>query len=181
MWEKWQLWKPRILLRNTISTFEAQREFIRVNLSRSPSQNSTTLFMFQSITKGDVQRIITSLPSNKAPSCDEVNAKILKNSSPLIAHIISSLINNSFSLSSFPIPGSKQKSFQFLNKGHFFIFWRAKKGYSGMKIFSEDLLSFLIDFWTLLSYFFVKTRALNLLLTGILWVLLRYSGCQTKV
>ena len=76
-----------------------------VNLSRSPSQNSTTLFMFQSITKGDVQRIITSLPSNKAPSCDEVNAKILKNSSPLIAHIISSLINNSFSLSSFPLPG----------------------------------------------------------------------------
>lgn len=97
--------KATNLAKEHISTFEAQREFIRVNLSRSPSQNSTTLFMFQSITKGDVQRIITSLPSNKAPSCDEVNAEILKNSSPLIAHIISSLINNSFSLSSFPLPG----------------------------------------------------------------------------
>ena len=56
--------------------------------------NITTLFTFHSITTDDVQRIITSLPSNKAPGCDKVNAKILKASSPVIAPIITSLINN---------------------------------------------------------------------------------------
>lgn len=54
----------------------------------SPSQNSTTLIMFQSITMGDVQRIITSLLLNKAPGCDKINAKILKDSSPVIAPIL---------------------------------------------------------------------------------------------
>ena len=48
----------------------------------SSGQNSATLFTFQPIITGDVQRIITSLPSNKAPGCDKVNAKILKDSSP---------------------------------------------------------------------------------------------------
>ena len=70
-------------------------------------QNGAALFTFQSITTGDVQKIITSLPSNKAPGCDKVNAKILKDSSPIIAPIISSLINNSFSLGSFPLPWKK--------------------------------------------------------------------------
>ena len=45
-----------------------------------------------------------SLPSNKAPGCDKVNSKILKDSSPVIAPIITSLINNSFTLSTFPLP-----------------------------------------------------------------------------
>ena len=58
---------------------------------RSSGQKITTLFTFCSITTGDVQRIITSLPSNKAPGCDKVHAKILKDSSPVIAPIITSL------------------------------------------------------------------------------------------
>ena len=49
-------------------------------------------------------KIIKSLPSNKAPGCDKVNAKILKDSSPVIAPIVTSLINNSFTLSTFPLP-----------------------------------------------------------------------------
>ena len=32
--------------------------------------NDTPLFAFQPITTGDVHKIITSLPSNKAPGCD---------------------------------------------------------------------------------------------------------------
>lgn len=58
-------------------------------------QNGATLFTFQSITTGDVQKIVSSLPSNNAPGCDKVNVKILKDSSPIITPIISSLINNS--------------------------------------------------------------------------------------
>lgn len=64
---------------------------------------------------------------------------------------------------------------------HLAIFEELRRDTQVWKIFSEDLLAFSIDFWTLLCYFFVKTRALNLLLTGILWVLLQYSGGQTKV
>ena len=53
--------------------------------------NTTPLFAFQPITTGDVHKII-----KKAPGYDKVNAKILKDSSPVIAPIITSLINNSF-------------------------------------------------------------------------------------
>lgn len=52
---------------------------------------------------------------------------------------------------------------------HLAIFEELRRDTQVWKIFSEDLLAFSIDFWTLLSYFFVKTRALNLLLTGILF------------
>ena len=41
--------------------------------------------------------------TSKTPGCDKVNAKILKDSSPVIAPIITSLIN-SFTLSTFPLP-----------------------------------------------------------------------------
>ena len=66
----------------------------------SSGKNSATLFTFQSLTTSDVQRIFTSVPPNKASFCDEVNAKILNDSSAVIAPIITGVINNSFSLSS---------------------------------------------------------------------------------
>ena len=87
---------------------------------RNSCPNNTPLFAFQPITTGDVHKIIKSLPSNKASCCDKVNAKILKDSSPVIAPIITSLINNSFFfLSTFNLlfHGRKQKSFQFLSPG----------------------------------------------------------------
>ena len=73
--------------------------------------------MFRSITTGDVQRIIRSLPSNKAPSCNKVNAKILKDSSPVIAPILTSLINDSFSLGSFPLQWKKAEIVPILKSG----------------------------------------------------------------
>ena len=74
---------------------------------RNSCPNNTPLFAYQLITTGDVHKIIKSLPSNKAPCCDKVNAKILKDSSPVIAPIITSLINNSLTLSTFPLPWKK--------------------------------------------------------------------------
>lgn len=82
---------------------------------RSSGQN--TLFMFRSITTGDVQKIIMSIPSNKAPGCDKVNAKILKDSSPVIAPIITSLINDSFSLGSFPLQWKKAEIVPIIKSG----------------------------------------------------------------
>ena len=54
-------------------------------------------FTFHSITQDDVNRIVNSLPSNKAPGYDKVTAKILKDSLPVTAPAITNLINYSFS------------------------------------------------------------------------------------
>ena len=69
---------------------------------RTTGENNDNLFAFQSITMGDVNRIIKNLPSDNAPGCDKVNAKILKDSLSVIVPIVTSLINNSFSSNSFP-------------------------------------------------------------------------------
>ena len=55
-----------------------------------------------SVLEEDVKKIIRSLPSIKAPGYDKVTAKILKDSSPVIVPIITSLINSSFSSNIFP-------------------------------------------------------------------------------
>ena len=60
-----------------------------------------------------MHKIINSLPSRKAPLCDKVNAKILK----VIAPIISSLINNSFTLNTFPLPWRKAEVVRILKSG----------------------------------------------------------------
>ena len=80
-------------------------------------RNSCPNNAFQPITTSDVHKIIKSLPSNKAPCCDKVNAKILKDSSPVIAPIITSLINNSFTLSTFPLPWKKAEIVPILKSG----------------------------------------------------------------
>ena len=63
------------------------------------------------------EKIITSLPSNKGPGCDKVNAKILKDSSLIIAPVISSLTNNSFSSGSFLLPWKKAEIVPILKSG----------------------------------------------------------------
>ena len=54
--------------------------------------------------------------TSKTPGCDKVNAKILKDSSPVIAPIITSLIN-SFTLSTFPLPWKKAEIVLILKSG----------------------------------------------------------------
>ena len=86
-------------------------------IDRSPGQNNIATFAFQSITEDDVKKIIKSLPSNKAPGCDKVNGKTLKDSLPVIAPVITSLINNSFLSSSFPLPWKKAEIVPILKSG----------------------------------------------------------------
>ena len=84
---------------------------------RNSCPNNTSLFAFQPISTGDVHKIIKSLPSNKAPGCDKVNVKILKDSSPVIAPMTTSLINNSFTLSTFPLLWKKAEIVLILKSG----------------------------------------------------------------
>ena len=55
--------------------------------------------------------------TSKTPGCDKVNAKILKDSSPVIAPIITSLISNFFTLSTFPLPWKKAEIVPILKSG----------------------------------------------------------------
>ena len=48
---------------------------------------------------------------------DKVNAKILKDSSPVIAPTIASLINNAFLFGSFPLPWKKAEIVPILKSG----------------------------------------------------------------
>ena len=86
-------------------------------IDRSPGQNNIATFAFQSITEDDVKKIIKSLPSNKAPGCDKVNGKTLKDSLPVIAPVITCLINNSFLSSSFPLSWKKAEIVPILKSG----------------------------------------------------------------
>lgn len=81
-------------------------------IDRSSGQNNSHLH-FNLLPK----TIIKSLPSNKAPGCDKVNAKTLKDSLPVIAPVITSLINNSFQSSSFPLSWKKAEIVLILKSG----------------------------------------------------------------
>ena len=59
-------------------------------------------FNFQLVTEVEVEKIIKSLPSNKAPGIDKVSAKILKYSLPGTLPILTSIFNNSFAACTFP-------------------------------------------------------------------------------
>ena len=87
----------------------AQRDLIHANLIASPVQTILPYLHFKSLPQA---MCITS----KTPGCDKVNAKILKDSSPVIAPIITSLIN-SFTLSTFPLPWKEAEIVLILKSG----------------------------------------------------------------
>ena len=94
-----------------------QRDLIRSNLIATPVQTILPYLHFNPLPQAMCIRFVKSVPSNKAPGCDKVNAKILKDSSPVIAPIITSLINNSFTLSTFPLPWKKAEIVPILKSG----------------------------------------------------------------
>ena len=59
-------------------------------------------FNFQLVTESEVEKIIKSLSSNKAPGIDKVSAKILKYSLPATLPILTRIFNNSFAACTFP-------------------------------------------------------------------------------
>ena len=94
--------------------FMTQRELMRANLIAGLVQTILRYLHFNPLPQA-MHKIVKSLPSNKAPGCDKVRAKILKDSSPVVAPIITSLTNNSFTLNSFTLPWKKAEIVPFLN------------------------------------------------------------------
>ena len=73
-------------------------------------------FTFLSTTQNDVNRIVNSLPSNKAVRYDKVMAKILQNSLPATVPAITNLKNYSFlSCGILHKSGNKQWSYRTKN------------------------------------------------------------------
>jgi hypothetical protein len=57
---------------------------------------STELFKFTPVTCTEVQRIMTTMPSNKSPGPDKISMRIIKDCLPVILGPLTDIINNSF-------------------------------------------------------------------------------------
>jgi hypothetical protein len=63
---------------------------------------STELFKFTPVTCTEVQRIITTMPSNKSPGPDKISMGIIKDCLPVILGPLTDIIDESFTTSAFP-------------------------------------------------------------------------------
>ena len=90
-----------------------QRKLIRANLITTAVQTILPYLHFNPLPQAMCIRLLKDYVQIKFP----VNAKILKDSSSVIARIITSLINNSFSLSSFTLPLKKAEIVPILKSG----------------------------------------------------------------
>ena len=59
-------------------------------------------FQFHAVTEQEVGKVIKGLSLNKAPGHDKITARVLKDSLLAILSVITSIMNNSFSTSTFP-------------------------------------------------------------------------------
>ena len=60
------------------------------------------LFNFRSVSVEEVRRIISAMPTNKSPGPDKVEARVLKDSLPVILGPLTEIINCSLATSTFP-------------------------------------------------------------------------------
>ena len=60
------------------------------------------VFEFQDVKETNVKSVIKSLAANKAPGCNKISARVLKDSCESITPVISRLVNNSFKTAPFP-------------------------------------------------------------------------------
>ena len=82
-----------------------------------PSSPTSELFDFRAVTCEDVQRIISSLPLNKSPGVDKLNARIFKDSLRVILGPLTDTINSSLSTCSFPTAWKGAEVVPILKKG----------------------------------------------------------------
>ena len=64
--------------------------------------SSEELFNLTPVTCTQVERIVSSMPSNKSPGPDKVSMRIIKDCLPVILGPLTDIINCSFATSTFP-------------------------------------------------------------------------------
>ena len=59
-------------------------------------------FNFHDVSCGEVKRVVTSIPNNKAPGIDKIPSRVIKEAAPVIIPQVTSVIDSSFKTSVFP-------------------------------------------------------------------------------
>ncbi|CAB4018730.1 Hypothetical predicted protein [Paramuricea clavata] len=75
------------------------------------------LFYFRPVTYEEVNKVILSMPNNKAPGYDKVPVKVIKNCLPEISDTVTTLINLSFESNTFPCEWKKAVVIPHLKEG----------------------------------------------------------------
>jgi hypothetical protein len=75
------------------------------------------LFYFRPVTSEEVNKVILSMPNNKAPGYDKVPVKVIKNCLPEILDTVTTLINLSFKSNTFPCEWKKAVVIPHLKEG----------------------------------------------------------------
>ena len=70
-------------------------------------------FQFRATTSFEINKIVQSFPSNKAPGKDKLQMAVVKDDLPAILPILTEIINSSFLHLYFPHHGKNLKLFQF--------------------------------------------------------------------
>ena len=70
-------------------------------------------FQFGAATSFEINRIVQSFPSNKAPGKDKLQMAVVKDDLPAILAILTEIINSSLLTSVFPSPWKESEIFQF--------------------------------------------------------------------
>ena len=63
--------------------------------------HSSQQFSFRSVNCGEVEKVITSLASDKAPEIDKISIRVIKHSLPAILPSVTSIINGSLASNTF--------------------------------------------------------------------------------
>ena len=74
-------------------------------------------FCFHPVSSREIQKIVMSLPSNKAPGHDKVSTSVLKDALPCILPILTVIVNRSLLTSVFPSAWKKSEVASLLKEG----------------------------------------------------------------
>lgn len=107
--------EPRALLMNTIFTFMTQRKFIRANSITAPVKTMLPYLHFNPSPWGMCWGLLRVYHQIKPLIGTKLRPKFW--SSPVAAPIVASLINNTFSSSTFPLPRKKAEIVPILKSG----------------------------------------------------------------
>ena len=76
--------------------------YVPTQLTYSPEFPIAEQFTFTQVHYPDIERIVSSLATNKAPRIDKLPARVIKDSAPIIIPSITSIINTSLTTSTYP-------------------------------------------------------------------------------
>ena len=72
--------------------------------------HSSQQFPFRTVNCGEVKKVITSMPSDKAPGIDKISIRVIKHSLPAILPSVTSIISESLPSNTFPMEWKTAKA-----------------------------------------------------------------------